>query len=203
MKIRILKKSDDNLNVYTVKNSNISYEELEGLLNTYDKVIIPHLHWADKDIHTLPENFGNLKVKGDLNLRYNRLTSLPESFGNLEVGSSLYLSFNELTSLPESFGNIKVGGDLYLGSNQLTSLPESFGNLKIGGDLSLRGNQLTSLPEGFGNIKVGEKLWLHYNPWTIDTNFVNFCEKYKGELVLGDELEEEIKRFNKLKEWEE
>ena len=41
MKIRILKKSKDNLNVYTVKNSNISYEELEELLNTYDKVIMP------------------------------------------------------------------------------------------------------------------------------------------------------------------
>ncbi len=272
MKIRILKKNKDNLNVYTVKNSNISYEELEELLNAYDKVIVPHLNWAYRGIHSLPENFGNLEVEGSLYLRYNqlthlpesfgnlkiggdldlygnKLTSLPESFGNLKVGGGLYLeenkltslperfgnlkvesdlqlSFNQLTSLPESFGNLKVGGNLGLRNNKLTSLPESFGNLKIGGYLSLRYNQLTSLPESFGNlevredlylesnrltslpesfanIKVGGKLRLPNNPWTIDTDFVNFYEKYKGELVLGDKLKEEIKRFIKLKEWEE
>ncbi len=272
MKIRILKKSKDDLNVYTVKNSNISYEELEELLNTYDKVIIRRLNWGGRDIHSLPENFGNLevegslylrhnqltslpesfgnlKVKGDLDLYSNQLTSLPESFGNLEVGRdldlgenklislpksfgnlkvkrSLYLRHNGLTSLPENFGNLKTGGRLDLGCNKLTSLPESFGNLKIGGRLDLGFNQLTSLPESFGNIKVGgnlnlafnqltslpesfgnlevrEELWLVSNPWIIDTNFVNFYEKYKGGLLLGKKLEEEVKRFIKLKEWEE
>ena len=180
MKIRILRKSKDDLNVYTVKNVYISYEELEELLNTYDKVIIPHLDWGNKGILSLSENFGNLEVEGNLNLRLNNLTSLPESFGNL-----------------------KVGGRLDLGHNQLTSLPESFGNLKIRGHLDLSFNQLTSLPESFANIKVKEKLWLIYNPWVIDTNFVDFCEKYKGELVLDKKAEEEISRFNKLKEWEE
>jgi Leucine-rich repeat (LRR) protein len=203
MKIRILKKNKDNLNTYTVKNSNISYEELEELLNTYDKVIIPYLDWGNGDILSLPENFGNLEVKGDLYLNLNKLTSLPESFGNLKVKGDLDLSFNQLTSLPESFGNLKIGGNLYLAYNQLTSLPESFGNLKVAGSLDLSFNQLTSLPENFANIKVGGKLWSQDNSWIIDADFVNFYEKYKGELVLGKKLEEEIKRLIKLKEWEE
>jgi Leucine-rich repeat (LRR) protein len=204
MKIRILKKSKDDLNVYTVKNSNISYEELEELLNTYDKVIItPRLDWGNRGILSLPKNFGNLEVEDNLNLRYNKLTSLPESFGNLKVGGGLYLDENKLTSLPESFGNLKVGGYLGLAFNQLTSLPESFGNLEIGGNLNLAYNRLTSLPESFGNIKVRDKLWLQSNPWIIDTNFVNFYEKYKGKLVLGRKAEKETKRFIKLKEWEE
>jgi len=322
MKIRILKKNKDDLNVYTVKNSNISYEELEELLNTYDKVIIPSLDWENKGVRSLPKNFGNLEVEGDLYLRLNKLTSLPksfgnlkvggnlqlsfnqltslpesfgnlkvgrdlglgnnkltslpesfgnlkvggylnlghnqlaslpesfgnlkikgnldlgnnkltslpESFGNLKVGSSLYLDYNKLTLLPESFGNLKIGGNLYLTYNQLTSLPESFGNLKVKGNLSLTRNQLASLPESFGNIKVGGylnlghnqlaslpesfgntkaggTLWLYGNPWIIDADFVNFCEKYKGELVLDDESEKAIttflKRQKKLEEWEE
>jgi Leucine-rich repeat (LRR) protein len=184
MKIRILKKNKDDLNVYTVKNSNISYEELEELLNTYDKVIVRRLDWDNEYIRSLPENFGNLEVIDDLNLDKNKLTSLPESFGNL-----------------------KVGGSLYLGDNELASLPESFGNLEVGGVLSLPFNQLTSLPESFGNLKVGEGLWLQGNPWIIDTNFVNFCEKYKGKLILDDELEKAItiflKQQKKLEEWEE
>ena len=322
MKIRILKKSKDDLNVHREERGNISYEELEELLNTYDKVIIPQLDWENKGVRSLPENFGNLEVEGDLNLRLNKLTSLPESFGNLKVGGNLQLSFNQLTSLPESFGNLKAGGSLYLGNNKLTSLPESFGNLKVGGylnlsynrltslpesfgNLKIRGNlylgdneltslpesfgnlevgsslyldynkltllpesfgnlkiggnlyldynklaslpesfgnlevkgnlslarnqlvslpesfgnlkvegylnlghnQLASLPESFGNIKVGGALWLYSNPWIIDTDFVNFCEKYKGKLILGDELEKAItiflKRQKKLEEWEE
>ena len=117
-----------------VKNSNISYEELEELLNTYDKVIVPHLDWGNRGIYSLPENFGNLEVEGDLDLYFNQLTSLPESFGNL---------------------------------------------------------------------KVGGKLRLQNNPWIIDTDFADFYEKYKEELVLDKKTEEEINRFIKLEEWEE
>ena len=186
-----------------VKNSNISYEELEELLNTYDKVIIPSLDWENKSIRSLPDNFGNLEVEGNLNLSINKLTSLPESFGNLKVGRDLILSFNQLASLPESFGNLEVKGHLLLSHNQLTSLPESFGNLKVRRGLYLGNNKLTSLPESFGNIKVGRTLWLRKNPWVIDTNFVDFCEKYEGELVLDKKVEKEINRLIKLKEWEE
>ena len=203
MKIRILKKSKDDLNVYREEKGNISYEELEELLNTYDKVIIPYLDWENKDIYSLPENFGNLEVGGNLNLDKNKLASLPESFGNLKVGGNLDLDENNLTSLPESFGNLKVGGSLYLSFNKLTSLPESFGNLKVGESLYLDTNKLTSLPENFDNLKVGDGLWLQRNPWIIDANFVNFCEKYKGVLVLGKKLKKEINRFIKLEEWEE
>ena len=96
-----------------------------------------------------------------------------------------------------------MDNSLYLDENKFISLPESFGNLKVGGSLYLDENKLTSLPESFGNIKVGRTLWLRKNPWVIDTNFVDFCEKYKGELVLDKKLEEEINRFIKLKEWEE
>jgi leucine-rich repeat protein SHOC2 len=49
----------------------------------------------------------------------NNLTSLPESFGNLKVRGDLYLMYNNLTSLPESFGNLKVGGYLILSNNNL------------------------------------------------------------------------------------
>ncbi len=203
MKIRILKKNKDDLNVYTVKNSNISYEDLEELLNTYDKVIIPSLNWSDRDIYSLPENFGNLEVKGNLDLSFNQLTSLPESFGNLKVGGSLYLRHNRFASLPENFGNLKIGGHLDLGDNKLTSLPENFGNLKIRRRLDLGSNKLTSLPESFGNLEGKVELWLAPNPWVIDANFVNFCEKYKGKVFLDKKAEKEIKRFIKLKEWEE
>ena len=118
-------------------------------------------------------------------------------------GGSLYLHRNKLTSLPESFGNLKVTDDLNLDENKLASLPESFSNLKVGRGLYLEENKLTSLPESFGNLEVGEGLWLYRNPWIIDADFVNFCEKYKGELVLDKKVEKEIKRFIKLKEWEE
>jgi len=50
---------------------------------------------------------------------------------------------------------------------------------------------------------VGGKLRLQNNPWIIDTDFADFYEKYKGKAVLGKKAEEEIKRFIKLKEWEE
>ena len=90
-----------------------------------------------------------VEVKGDLWLIAKELTSLPESFGNLKIGHSLWLSYNKLTSLPESFGNLQIGGSLWLACNKLTSLPESIGNLKIGGSLELYYNNLTSLPESF------------------------------------------------------
>jgi len=109
--------------------------------------------------------------------------------------------------LPENFGNLEVESHLYLGDNQLASLPESFGNLEVGHSLDLSFNELTSLPESFRNLKVGRKLWLQSNPWIINADFVNFCEKYEGELVLGKKLEKDIttflKRQKKLEEWEE
>jgi hypothetical protein len=52
-----------------------------------------------------------VEVEGDLYLKNKNLTSLPESFGNLKIGGSLWLENNNLTSLPESFGNLKIGGD--------------------------------------------------------------------------------------------
>ncbi len=124
--------------------------EVEGLLDL-----------SYRQLNSLPESFGNLKIGGILNLSFNKLNSLPESFGNLKIGGSLNLSFNKLNSLPESFGNLKIGGGLFLGRNQLNSLPESFGNLKIGGHLYLHNNQLNSLPESFGNLKIGGYLHLH------------------------------------------
>ena len=135
-------------------------------INDYNNTI-DTLQLGGVDLKNLPENFGDLKVTGDLDLsNNNQLTSLPESFGNLKVGGHLDLFENQLTSLPENFGNLKVGGNLDLFENQLTSLPESFGNLKVGGNLDLSNNQLTSLPENFGKLEVTGDLDLSNNQLT-------------------------------------
>lgn len=124
------------------------------------------LLWNNLNIHSLPESFGDLTVRGIVYLYHNQLTTLPKRFGSLIVKRSLFLSQNHLTSLPESFGSLTVGGDLYLNRNRLTRLPESFGSLTTGGDLDLRDNDLTTLPGSFGSLTVGGELFLHRNRLT-------------------------------------
>jgi hypothetical protein len=73
--------------------------------------------------------YGEINVKGTLDLENTKITSLPD---NLNVGGNLYLFNTKITSLPD---NLKVGGDLYLSNTPITSLPD---NLKVGGYLDLR-----------------------------------------------------------------
>ena len=58
---------------------------------------------------TLPENFGNLIVTGNLGLSNNNLQSLPDSFGSITVGGDLSLTKNQLNSedIPKDFTNVK------------------------------------------------------------------------------------------------
>ena len=86
-------------------------------------------------------------------IRHCQLTKLPESFGSLTVRGDLDLNENELRTLPESFGSLTVGRDLTLDQNQLTTLPESFGSLTVGGELNLNGNPFRTLPASFLNVK--------------------------------------------------
>ena len=113
---------------------------LEGLS---DNEKIKYIIKYQLDYNLLPRNSeGICTYYGNLDCRYNKLTSLP---GNLVVNGSLYCSFNELTSLPE---NLIVNGNLHCFSNKLTSLSE---NLTVNGHLYCYNNQLpkdTKKPKG-------------------------------------------------------
>ena len=114
-------------------------------------------------ITELPEVFGGLSIKGDLNLAYNKLASLPASFGSLNVGGSLKLYHNELVSLPPKFGKIQIGTNLSLQDNKLTSLPVSIGEIKLKGTLDLSYNCLQTVPASFGTLEVGKAINLAHN----------------------------------------
>ncbi len=154
---------------------------------------------SNKQLESLPDSFGNLKINGYLDLSSNQLESLPDSFGNLKIGRGLDLSSNQLESLPDSFGNLKIGRGLYLSNNQLESLPDSFGDLKIGGDLSLNRNSLKSLPDSFGNLKINGYLDLSSNQLkSLPESFGNL--KIGGSLYLSDnQLESLPDSFGSLK----
>jgi len=114
----------------------------------------------NKNLTRLPENFGRIKVRYNLDLSCNSISELPYSFGNIEVGEDLFLYNNKLKSLSENFDNIKIGGTLHLGDNELFELPKNFGKIKIGKDLILGMNPLKNLPINFGNIEIGRDLFL-------------------------------------------
>ena len=60
----------------------------------------------------------------------NQLGSLPADFAQLKVGGELYLDNNQLDTLPEGFENISVGGELHLYNNQLFQQSCSFPNVQ-------------------------------------------------------------------------
>jgi hypothetical protein len=103
------------------------------------------------DVMKLPEN---LKVSGDLDLGYTKITSLP---AGLTVGGYLHLVGTPITSLP---AGLKVGGRLNLYGTPITSLPAG---LTVGGYLYLEGTKITSLPAG---LKVDGFLNLRDTPIT-------------------------------------
>ena len=111
--------------------------------------------------------------KGDLDLRYTKITSLPD---NLTVGGHLYLSDTPpITSLPD---NLTVGGNLELSYAKITSLPNNLtvrgylnlsnsliralpDNFTVGGSLELKNTEIRSLPD---NLTVRGDLWLTNTP---------------------------------------
>ena len=103
------------------------------------------------DAFNLPEN---LKVSGDLDLGYTKITSLP---AGLKVGGDLNLYGTPITSLP---AGLTVGGYLHLVGTAITSLPAG---LTVGGYLYLQDTKITSLPAG---LKVGGSLYLSDTPIT-------------------------------------
>ena len=115
------------------------------------------------NLKKLPDNFINIKLLGNLNLRNNKLETLPENFGTINVGGSLHLENNQLEKLPETFGNITVGDSLYLDNNNLITLPETFGNINIGKNINLGNNKLKSLPNSFKNIDGSHDVYLYGN----------------------------------------
>jgi len=179
------------------------YDKLLTLLNSLtdngSKILIKgNIDLRDNKLSSLPESFGNIQIGGHLYLSRNKLTSLPESFGNIQIGGDLYLSDNKLTSLPESFGNLQIGGVLYLMGNQLTSLPDSFGNLQIGGDLYLSDNKLTSLPESFGNLQIGGVLYLMGNQLTSLPESFGNLQIGRGLYLMGNQLTSLPESFGNL-----
>ena len=170
----------------------INYDNAYILKWVNQKIYIDSLNFEIFGVRNLPDSFGNLKVKGDLNLSGyilnfdDQLESLPDSFGNIEVGGYLDLSGNVLSSLPKNFGNIKVDGYLNLHYNQLTSLPTSFGKIKVGGDLDLSDNQINELTDSFGKIKVGGNLDLSDNLFLDNVDFIfPVFPNVKGFLIVG------------------
>ena len=63
-----------------------------------------------------------LKVDGDLDLSYSKITSLPEG---LKVGGYLDLSYSSITSLPEG---LKVGGSIYVSDEKINYFRSKFPN---------------------------------------------------------------------------
>jgi hypothetical protein len=79
---------------------------------------IKEVDFANLGIKALPEIFGHLKLSGNLDLRYNELTSLPESMRWMQVGGDLHLSNNKLSWLPGGVAAaIQVKGELHLYDN--------------------------------------------------------------------------------------
>ena len=133
------------------------------------------------DVMKLPEN---LKVSGDLDLGYTKITSLP---AGLKVDGDLDLEGTKITSLP---AGLTVGGNLYLYGTPITSLPAG---LKVDGHLDLRGTPITSLPAG---LQVGGSLFLRGTKITSLPDDLNVEDKIyvddPAKIQCSDELRKKL-----------
>ena len=82
---------------------------------------------------------------------YGTIISLP-CLKVLRVKGGLDLSFNKFTSLPEG---LRVKGGLDLSSNKLTSLPE---DLEVAGNLDLRRNSFPDYYKISDTVKIGDEV---------------------------------------------
>ena len=85
-----------------------------------------------------------LEGKGEHNapFRWKILNNKPITKEDLKVGGNLDLRFEKITSLPKG---LKVDGDLELNVSNIKSLPKG---LNVRGNLDLRYTNITSLPKG-------------------------------------------------------
>ena len=79
-------------------------DELEraaaGYIDHEDESVINcDLNWANNNLRSLPDNFGDLTIHGDLRLHGNHLESLPESFVRLTVDGTVDLRGNPLSQV--------------------------------------------------------------------------------------------------------
>jgi len=88
--------------------------------------------------------FEFLEEKGEHNapFRWKILNNKPITKEDLKVGGNLDLRFEKITSLPKG---LKVDGDLELNVSNIKSLPKG---LNVRGNLDLRYANITSLPKG-------------------------------------------------------
>jgi len=88
--------------------------------------------------------FDFLEEKGEHNapFRWKILNNKPITKEDLKVGGNLDLRFEKITSLPDG---LKVDGDLELNVSNIKSLPKG---LNVRGNLDLRYTNITSLPKG-------------------------------------------------------
>jgi hypothetical protein len=93
---------------------------------------------------TLKRIFEFLEEKGEHNapFRWKILNNKPITKEDLKVGGNLDLRFEKITSLPDG---LKVDGDLELNVSNIKSLPKG---LNVRGNLDLRYTNITSLPKG-------------------------------------------------------
>ena len=88
--------------------------------------------------------FEFLEEKGEHNapFRWKILNNKPITKEDLKIGGNLDLRFEKITSLPDG---LKVDGDLELNVSNIKSLPKG---LNVRGNLDLRYTNITSLPKG-------------------------------------------------------
>ena len=93
---------------------------------------------------TLKRIFQFLEEKGEHNapFKWKILNNKPITKEDLKVGGDLNLEFSKITSLPDG---LKVDGDLELNVSNIKSLPKG---LNVRGNLDLRYTNITSLPKG-------------------------------------------------------
>ena len=93
---------------------------------------------------TLKRIFDFLEEKGENRapFKWKILNNEPITKEDLKVGGNLDLRFEKITSLPDG---LKVDGDLELNVSNIKSLPKG---LNVRGNLDLRYTNITSLPKG-------------------------------------------------------
>jgi len=124
-------------------------------------------------LRTLPDEFGQIELTGDLHLFGNQLRTvvLPNVRGTIDLG------MNPLEQLPDSLGSLHVK-DFNLLACRLKTLPPSIVKMKIDGDLVLKGNPLTTLPDGLTDMEItGQVL--------VDSGQFQ-CERFQK--AFGDKL---------------
>ncbi|ESO96335.1 hypothetical protein LOTGIDRAFT_144062 [Lottia gigantea] len=147
-----------------------------------------HLDLSWHKIHTIPDQFGNLRRLVTLNLRGNflqhvsdeihcceRLVNLnltgalrycsviPKAFFTLEELLELNLSGNFFTEIPPEVCELRKLKKLIIQRNALLRLPEELFSLRHIEHLEFGENYLEELPAGISNLKSLKELGLAYN----------------------------------------